>query len=261
MPDLLDRLEELRDVRAPKSVRDGALLRSGVADAYFPMETPLGKLFVAYNDAGVSAVLQASSPEAFERTLGSQTHRPAVPVDNPPEKLVATLGEWLAGDRRHSLRFDLRRLTEFERAVLLKALEIPHGQVRPYSWIAREIGHPRAVRAVGTALAHNPIPLFIPCHRVVRSDGRLGHYSLIGDDAKKVMLGAEGLAVEPLVQLAKSGVRYFGSDTTRIFCFPTCRYGKRMMPQHRVLFASETQARGAGYRPCKVCRPAPAAAA
>ena len=66
---------------------------------------------------------------------------------------------------------------EFERAVLEKALEIPRGEVRPYSWIASEIGRPKAVRAVGSALAHNPVPLVMPCHRVVRADGMIGQYS------------------------------------------------------------------------------------
>src|SRR5581483_6159054 len=160
--------------------------------------------------------------------------------------LVTTVQEWLRGDHRHKLQFDLRGLTDFERSVLTKALEIPYGQIRPYGWIAREIGHPLAVRAVGTALAHNPIPLLIPCHRVVRSDGQLGRYSLISDDTKRLILSAEGLPVDDLLDLAKSGIRLFGSNTTHIFCFPTCRYGKRMMPKHLVKFAYEAQARAAG---------------
>ena len=72
---------------------------------------------------------------------------------------------------------DLRGHTEFERDVWRKALDIPRGEVRPYGWIAAEIGRPRAVRAVGTALGHNPVPLIVPCHRVVRTDGSIGQYS------------------------------------------------------------------------------------
>jgi O-6-methylguanine DNA methyltransferase len=140
--------------------------------------------------------------------------------------------------------------------VLQKAREIPRGEVRPYAWIAREIGHPRAVRAVGTALGHNPAPLLIPCHRVVRSDGHLGEYSMGGPEAKRAVLTAEGVDPERLEQLASSGVRYFGSDTTHIFCFPTCRHTHRLMDKHKVTFRSESEARAAGYRPCKVCRPA-----
>ena len=70
------------------------------------------------------------------------------------------------------------------------------------------------------------------------------------------MLLDEGVRLDELEQLAQSGVRYFGSDTTRIFCFPTCRYNKTLTERHRVTFGSEAQARTAGYRPCKVCRPA-----
>src|SRR5262249_5759625 len=141
-------------------------------------------------------------------------------------------------------------------AVLRKALEIPRGEVRPYSWIAREIGHPKAVRAVGSALAHNPVPILIPCHRVVKSDGTLGQYSMGGDEAKRRLLAAEGARPGPLEALARRGVRYFGSDTTRVFCFPSCRHARRVMAHHRVEWASEAAARRAGYRPCNVCRPA-----
>lgn len=250
-------LAQLRAVEAPASVRRGVLRRTGLADEYFRLPTSsIGEAYVAYNERGISAVNVAASPEAFEDRFRADFGRAVVPADTPPANLERTVREWLAGDRRHQLHFDLRGLTDFERAVLLKALEIPYGQMRPYGWIAREIGHPKAVRAVGTALAHNPIPLLIPCHRVVRSDGQLGHYSLIADDTKRVVLASEGLEVDRLVALAKAGTRYFGSDTTHIFCFPTCRYGKRMQPRHLVMFNSEAQARAAGYRPCKVCRPA-----
>jgi O-6-methylguanine DNA methyltransferase len=155
---------------------------------------------------------------------------------------------------RSNVHFDLRGLSEFERAVLLKALEIPRGEVRPYAWIAREIGRPKAVRAVGTALGHNPVPLLIPCHRVVRSDGRIGDYAL-GSDAKRAILRAEGVEPADLETLARAGVRYYGSDTTHIFCFPTCRHARRVTDKHRVLFHGEEEALRAGYRPCKVCRP------
>ena len=253
--DLIEELSTLRDVRAPDSVRSGALLATGLADAYFPLDAPIGRVYVAHSVRGLSAVAHAAGPEEFERAFRAETGRLAVRQD-PPERLAQTLQEWLRGDRRHTLRFDLRGLGQFQQAVLFKALDIPYGQVRPYSWIAREIGHPKAVRAVGTALAHNPVPLFIPCHRVVRSDGRLGQYSLIGPEAKRLVLEAEGLKPDELEDLAHSGVRYYGSDSTHIFCFPTCRYNKTLTERHRVSFVSETQARAAGYRPCKVCKPA-----
>jgi len=145
--------------------------------------------------------------------------------------------------------------SEFERDVWRKALEIPRGEVRPYGWVAREIGRPAAVRAVGTALGHNPVPLIVPCHRVVRSDGHIGQYSLGGPANKRAMLAAEGLDPDALEELARVGIRYIGSDTTRIFCLPTCRHARRIMERHLVRFRSAQDGTRAGYRACLVCRP------
>jgi len=95
---------------------------------------------------------------------------------------------------RRSRRYDLREQTPFERLVLLKTAQIPRGEVRTYSWVAREIGRPAAVRAVGTALANNPIPYFIPCHRVVRTGHGLGGYGG-GLDKKQLLLDLEGVTL------------------------------------------------------------------
>jgi O-6-methylguanine DNA methyltransferase len=127
--------------------------------------------------------------------------------------------------------------------------------MRPYAWIAREIGHPKAVRAVGTALRRNPVPLVIPCHRIGQSNGRVGNYAF-GSSAKHAILTTEGIDIDALEHLAQAGVRYHGSDTTRIYCFPTCRHARRISDRHRVSFRSEATAAAAGYRPCAVCRPA-----
>jgi O-6-methylguanine DNA methyltransferase len=145
--------------------------------------------------------------------------------------------------------------------VWMKALEIPRGEVRPYGWIAAEIGKPKAVRAVGTALAHNPVPLVVPCHRVVRSDGMIGNYSMGGPSAKRRVLAAEGLDPQRLEADAAAGRRWTGSDTTHIVCHPTCRDAKRVTDRHRVHFPSLAAAAAAGYRPCMHCRPAWYAAA
>jgi O-6-methylguanine DNA methyltransferase len=155
---------------------------------------------------------------------------------------------------------DLGALTDFQRAVLGATRTIPRGEVRTYGWVAREIGRPGAVRAVGTALGHNPIPLVIPCHRVVQGDWRLGNYSGGGPEAKRLVLATEGVDADELEALARAGVRFHGSDTTRIFCVPSCRDARRITLAHRIAFGSEREARAAGYRPCRVCRPAAAAA-
>jgi O-6-methylguanine DNA methyltransferase len=252
-------LEGLR-THAPVSLLGNTLAAVGVADAYAPVDTPVGRAFVAFNERGVSAVGLAEDPEAFEARVRGETGRPLHRVEALPDRLRRAVERRMAGDRRTRVPFDLRGRTPFEQAVLQKALEIPTGEVRPYAWIAAEIGRPRAVRAVGTALAHNPIPLLIPCHRVVRSDGLIGNYSMGGPTVKKAVLEAEGMDVEAYVEEAEAGVRLVGSDTTKITCLPTCRHARRMMPRHRVRFRSLADAAKAGYRPCKVCRPVSLAA-
>ncbi|MGH2513551.1 MAG: methylated-DNA--[protein]-cysteine S-methyltransferase [Candidatus Limnocylindrales bacterium] len=179
-------------------------------------------------------------------------------VELPP-RLTAAIQRRLAGDRRVSIPLDLRGHTPFERAVWRKALEIPRGEVRPYGWIAGEIGRPKAVRAVGTALGHNPVPLIVPCHRVVRSDGLIGQYSLGGPANKRTLLASEGLNPDELERLARAGIRYIGSDTTRIYCLPTCSHARRISSAHRVAFRTAADGVRAGYRSCRSCRPVAAA--
>jgi O-6-methylguanine DNA methyltransferase len=86
---------------------------------------------------------------------------------------------------------DLSGVGVFQKQVLAACASIPKGEVRPYGWIASEIGNPGSVRAVGTALGRNPIPLVIPCHRVVRSDGAVGNYAF-GAERKHDLLVREG---------------------------------------------------------------------
>ena len=113
---------------------------------------------------------------------------------------------------------------------------------------------------MGTALGHNPVPLIVPCHRVVRTDGTIGQYSLGGPANKEAVLTAEGVDLPELERLASAGVRYFGSDTTKIFCLPTCRHARRVTDRHRLEFRSMADAQARGYRACRICRPASAAA-
>jgi O-6-methylguanine DNA methyltransferase len=245
---------------APPDLAHSTLVAVGLADDYALMESPVGPLHVAWNGRGVSAVQAAADDAAFERRFEARTGRVARRRDALPANLSRRIERRLAGDRRNRIALDLRGSTPFEQAVWLKALEIPRGEVRPYGWIAREIGRPKAVRAVGTALGHNPVPLIVPCHRVVRSDGMIGQYSLGGPCNKRTILAGEGADPDGLEALARSGVRYVGSDTTRIFCLPTCHDARRVTDRHLVRFPSARVAGAAGYRPCKHCRPAVAAA-
>ncbi|WP_089719540.1 methylated-DNA--[protein]-cysteine S-methyltransferase [Candidatus Entotheonella palauensis] len=255
---LVHQLRGLGHVEAPASVLPSVLERTGHRDAYSLCDSPIGPVYVAYNGLGISAVLTADSAAAFEAAFQSRFNRPLRYVEALPESLASLWQQQWQPSSRATLPVDLRHLKDFERAVLEKAREIPRGEMRPYAWVAREVGHPKAVRAVGTALGHNPIPLLIPCHRVGKSDGHIGNYAF-GAEAKQMILDYEGVDVAGLEQLARRGMRYYGSDTTHIYCFPTCRNARRITERHRVTFRSDAEATRSGYRPCKVCRPALAA--
>jgi O-6-methylguanine DNA methyltransferase len=246
---------------APPDLVHSTLVAVGLADDYAVMDSPIGPLRVAWNGRGVSTVEEAPSDQAFEARLLARTGRVARRREALPGELARKIERRLAGDRHNRIDLDLRGTTEFERAVWMKALEIPRGEVRPYGWIAAEIGRPKAVRAVGTALGHNPVPLIVPCHRVVRSDGMIGQYSLGGPRNKRTILAGEGADPDELEALARAGIRYFGSDTTHIYCLPTCHDARRVTDRHLVHFRSARAASEAGYRPCKHCRPGAVAVA
>ena len=247
-------LAQLR-VSAPPTLAPATLVAVGLADEYATMQSALGPIFVAWNGRGVSSVDTAADATLFEERFRRATARPIRPAAAMPKRLEQALERRLGGDRRATVALDLRGRTEFERAVLMKALDIPRGEVRPYGWIAAEIGRPRAVRAVGSALGHNPVPLVVPCHRVVRSDGLIGEYSLGGPANKRAILAAEGLDPDELERLARAGIRYIGSDTTHVYCLPTCHNARRITDRHRVPFRAGLQAEAAGYRACRECRP------
>lgn len=248
-------LDDLR-VPAPTTLRPAVLVETGLADYFAGIDSPIGPLVVAWNGRGVSLVDREDEDGVFESRHRAATGRPAFPAGGGvPPRLAAAIAARIEGDRRARIDLDLRGHTDFERDVWLKALEIPRGEVRPYGWIAAEIGRPKAVRAVGTALGHNPVPIIVPCHRVVRTDGTIGQYSLGGPANKRTILRSEGLDPDGLERLAASGIRYYGSDTTHVVCLPTCRHARRITDAHRVAFRSLRSAATAGYRPCSVCRP------
>ena len=256
---LTRRLATLREP-APQGFVDTVLAATGVADRYVTRDSGLGTLYVAFNDRGVSALDIAEDDEGFETSFRERFGRPVVRTEDTPPSIARHLDRAIADGKPGKLPVDLDGLTEFQAAVLRKAAEIPAGEVRPYGWIAKEIGRPKAVRAVGSALAGNPVPVILPCHRVVRSDGTIGNYSLGGPHNKRTLLEEEGLDVDAYQELAGRGITVHASDTTKIFCHPTCRASRRITEPHRVEFRSPTEAMRAGYRPCKICRPAAVAA-
>ena len=156
--------------------------------------SPVGPLWVAVSEKGLVAVEYDRPEAAFRRDLERRLRRPAVRAEEPTAEARHQVLEYLSGRRRSfSLAIDLRHLTAFQRTVLEAAQAVPRGQVATYGQIARRIGRPRAARAVGQALGSNPVPIVIPCHRVLASDGRLGGYSGRGGlRTKEKLLRLEG---------------------------------------------------------------------
>ena len=158
---------------------------------YCALPTPIGRVFVAAGEAGLVRLSFRQSEASFVaelRRLGADVVRsPARTAD-----IVHQLRAYFAGERRSfDVRLDLRHTTPFQRRVLLAAARVPAGQVVSYGEIARRIGQPQGSRAVGQALGQNPVPIVIPCHRVIAAGGRIGGYTG-GLGIKRKLLRLEG---------------------------------------------------------------------
>jgi methylated-DNA-[protein]-cysteine S-methyltransferase len=161
--------------------------------AYRTLDTPVGTLLLAATDVGLVRI-------AFEdpdTVLATLAERISPRILNAPARLDAVareLDEYFAGTRHtFDLALDHRLSSGFRREVLAHLPEIGYGTTASYATVAQLAGNPKAVRAVGTACATNPIPLVVPCHRVVRSDGTMGRYAG-GPEAKATLLALEAAA-------------------------------------------------------------------
>ena len=163
-------------------------LMDAVFDRWLSIDSLVGPVLVAYTRDGISFLRTTDylPGEAFREAYRERFGRPLRPADSIPDGLEAAL----TGHADTRARVDLRGLSDFECDVLAATRTIPAGQTRPYAWVAAEVGRPRAVRAAGSVLARNPVPLLVPCHRVVRSDGTPGRY-IFGDDRKQQLLRSE----------------------------------------------------------------------
>ncbi len=223
-------------------------------DRYLRIELPVGGWYIAFNSRGITYLAPAEGNASFQKLFQERFGRKASPAGELPPKVKRAAKALMEGKAKIATPVDLANASSFTQEVLAKAREIPRGEVRSYAWIAKELGQPRAARAVGAALGANPVPLLIPCHRVIGSDGSLGGYAW-GRARKERILAWEGMDLTLQEERARKGIRYYGSDTTHIYCEPTCRHARRVKPEHRVYFHSQKEAESAGYRPCRVCRP------
>jgi O-6-methylguanine DNA methyltransferase len=158
-------------------------------------ETQLGWIGQAWTGRGVMAVLLPRPTRAqVLRELQREFPNGEIRAGAPAE-MVRELQEYAAGRQRaFDLPLDLSAVKPFQRAVLKAIGKIPFGETRSYAWVAREVGKPRAARAIGQALGANPIPIILPCHRVIGSDGSLRGYGG-GLPLKKKLLRLEGVVL------------------------------------------------------------------
>ncbi|HET9031217.1 MAG TPA: MGMT family protein [Candidatus Aquilonibacter sp.] len=160
------------------------------------VQTPVGRLFVGFKENRI-AYIGVDTGDPFEEVrarIESRLRRPVVSGEAPPwlrETLEQFFETWRVDDKI----VDMEDLTPFEQAALRAAAMIPPGEVRSYSWVASQIGRPKAARAVGQVMARNPLPLLMPCHRVVDSTGHLHNYGY-GLEMKARLLRMEGFQRE-----------------------------------------------------------------
>ena len=158
-------------------------------DQYAVAPSPIGDVYVAFrrdrryvrracadHDSIRGVVLRAIRPPGPTREVGTEGDRArsSSAAAIRPSQMNST--------------YDLSSLSDFDRRALEATLRIPRGETRSYGQIAADIGSPRAHRAVGAALSRNPVPLLIPCHRVIRADGSIGEYGMTGPAAKRLLL-------------------------------------------------------------------------
>ena len=137
-----------------------------------------------------SATFPQNSPEEARQLLGSRVNH----AQSAPQMFEGILGRlrmyFASGKASFPDKLDLTGVTPFQQEVLEKARLIPYGETRSYGWLAGQVGRPRAARAAGQALGKNPLPVIIPCHRVLASGGRLGGYRG-GAEMKRYLLSLE----------------------------------------------------------------------
>jgi len=180
VPKILDHIKTVRGARY------------SIPDRIARVPSPIGELYVAFRSTGISYIgIDLGEPFDDIRAHVERRLRRAVRPADAPQWVLDRLRRYFATWQTDAESLEMSDLTEFERAAMAKALEIPPGEVRSYSWIAREIGHPHAARAVGQAMARNPLALLVPCHRVVDAHGSLHQYGY-GLALKARILSMEG---------------------------------------------------------------------
>ncbi|MCS0638646.1 MGMT family protein [Streptomyces sp. LP05-1] len=225
-------------------------------DTYVRLDSPAGDLFVAFSPEYVTGAAPASAgltAERFEELHRARTGRSAIRGRRPFPGLLTAVRT----GRARGLPLDYGPVDDVESRVLQAVRSIPPGQLRPLSWVSREATLEELPSgALVGALARNPLVVLVPCHRVTYEDGAPCDAAYLPETGDRLR-AAEGVDMDEVRRWSRSGAVFLGSDTTRIYCHPTCAHARRITPPHRVPFGTAREARQAGYRACKSCRPQP----
>jgi len=178
---------DLRRRLAERADRDGLL-----DVAYRTVDSPYGSLLLAASRAGlVRVAFEREGHDAVLIQLATAISPRLLRSERRTDEAARQLGEYFTGRRRQfDLPIDLQLVHGFRREVILHLSKIKYGSTESYATVAKAASSPAAVRAVGTACAHNPVPVIVPCHRVIRSDGTVGQY-LGGAEMKAALLAME----------------------------------------------------------------------
>lgn len=234
------------------------LRRRFITYRVFP--SPLGPILIARSEQGVCLVEYLGDRTDLKVSRLSRVAGTDAAEDGPEiEAVYRQLIEYLEGQRtRFEWPLDLRLArSEFHRTVLQATAGIPYGAVTSYAGIAREVGTATAARAVAQALRWNPVPILIPCHRVIDSSGFLRGYAGKKISLKQQLLAVEGIRTVRMYRdfrIARDAM-YVRTPNGRGYCLPTCHWLASAPPARLTLFGSRERAEAAGLAPCTTCRP------
>jgi methylated-DNA-[protein]-cysteine S-methyltransferase len=175
--------------------RDRAAAEGLLDVAYDLTDSPVGTLLVAATEAGLCRVSFDPEPDRAVETLARDFGARVLRASRPLDVVRQRLAEYFDGERQEfDLDVDLRPLPAFQRDVLTELARVRYGTTDTYGALAARLGRPRAARAVGGALNRNPVPIVLPCHRILGSDGRLVGYGG-GLERKRALLALEGVTL------------------------------------------------------------------
>jgi methylated-DNA-[protein]-cysteine S-methyltransferase len=226
--------------------------------------SPLGHILIARSDRGIAAIEFLEPGKSLRASRLSRKPEIELARDRGGQDIEGAcqdLLDYLRGRRRgFDWLLDLRWVrSEFHRSVLQATAAIPYGAVVSYAGLARIVGRPSAARAVAQALRWNPLPIVLPCHRVVGSSGALTGYAGNKVALKQRLLSLEGV---PTVQARKTGpltiqiqAMYVNHPGQQVYCLPTCPSVLACGRAPLLRIASRKRAEEADLAPCRICRP------